>query len=272
MTPQRASQIFDFLTEKKKKPEERLERLLCLPSPKNSPPSRFSSDSVSGESQTCDLPASSDTTSLPIPLSAPDQVSHVDINASSHNGLPLSNNRSLPAHKQPTVVREELDVPTLVTSNTTGQSSRGPRGPRAPSNIPTKVPKANVENWEPAANPVRVRHRRTFAEMSNSKQQGVDVPAQTKATDAFTTVPSRSSRHQSSSRASISMLLDVDQSGKNGKEALANPLSGINTQDKSHSLASTPPCDKENNTTIFDSQLPRTPIRPPGIRAIIDVP
>ncbi|KAH7927299.1 hypothetical protein BV22DRAFT_1061150 [Leucogyrophana mollusca] len=261
MTPQRASQVFGFLTDKKKTsvaPEE----LPHVLNPQNhTPPSRFSSDTAStnSDSKLSDIPPTSDTQASPISQSVSDQQRQSPIAPNLPTNDPLVPLNTRMSEPQVIVHAGPCSLPVIVT-NHTGQSTRGPRGPRALSKIPsirapTSIP--NESSQVERADAPQKNQRQPFGITSNSSDKVPPLPTNRfpKSSDTFTLLPTRPSIRRSSSRSSATSALHPSVS------APALPKHKIKSVPPAES--NTPPRDKENDGI---SQLPKTPLRPPGHR------
>ena len=134
VTPQRASQIFGFLGDKKRAHDGPVSR---LPQLKTTTPNhrRFSAESSISDTthSQISLPRRSNTyTFQPTPPTSQRRFSL----ASDTSKFPPSPTAAVLLPPQP---EDELSIfPQAVISQHTGQSSRGPRGPRLPSKIPSR--------------------------------------------------------------------------------------------------------------------------------------
>lgn len=251
-TPQRASQIFGFLADKKIAPDERPSR---LPTRKITPPSQTFSDFASTNAQRPDIPFLRDT-----------QLPEPSAELSLQFAPPPS--QSVPALQADTA-REEPEPVTINhtgQSSSSGQSSRCPQGPRALTKIPSrsKSPAQRLRRDEvppvPEINAQGTPSRPALGEKSNADDRypGFVTP--------YTT------RRQLSSRSKV-VGLDADSQppapAQNGLSlysfASAPSLAKNQSKVKSSSPAHTPPQDKENDVTSRLPQ-PKTPIRPFSFR------
>ncbi|KAG2132788.1 hypothetical protein DEU56DRAFT_889162 [Suillus clintonianus] len=268
MTSQRASQIFGFLADKKKIPEERPSR---LPTRKVTSLSRVMSDLASNGVE----PPLSDT-QLSEPIHAEITSQLVFPPSQSMPAAPVLNEE--PPHHIVHTESEPVIINHTGQSSSSGQSSRGPRGPR----VLTKSPSRSKSN------PSQPRLQDTFPPLPEIKAQGTSPrPAFREKSNAdarhpgFATIISgdpaasipASSRPRSSPR-SKTIDLNADNQppilARNGSSLHSFASASFPAKNKSKveasSSAQTTPRDKENDAT---SQLPqpKTPLRPFGFRA-----
>lgn len=148
MTPQKASEIFSFLTERKKALE--LPPLPRLPQIKATP-------DVSPESPQLDTHHTRmpryNSTRIPRSISPP---AH---RRSSTISSPIKTNHSLSiavASQLRDDAHETTKLPPRIATHSTGRSTRGPRGPRTPSKLPSRSVNRVPSTGTPGTNGVRV--------------------------------------------------------------------------------------------------------------------
>lgn len=130
MSPQKASEIFGFLVERKKTlelpPSSQLPQIKAIPD--------FSSESPQLETQYTRMPRYN-STRIPRSISPPTH------RRSSTISSPLRANPSLStavASKPRDDMHQTVKSPLPIATHSTGQSTRGPRGPRAPAKLPSR--------------------------------------------------------------------------------------------------------------------------------------
>ncbi|KAG1739988.1 hypothetical protein EDB19DRAFT_1977386 [Suillus lakei] len=264
MSHQRASQIFGFLADKKKIPEQRPSR---LPTRHVTPPSHVMLDLAFNDVQ----PLLSDTR-------LPESVHDSQLVPPSLQSIPIAPalNEELPHH----IVHTESE-PVVINhtgqSSSSEQSSRGPCGPRALSKIPSRSKSNPSQPWLqdtvpplPEIKAEGTSSRPAFGEKSNADARYPGF-ATIISGDGASLIPA-SPRPRSSQRSKIIDLNDDSQSpilARNGSSlhAFASAPSFAKNKSKVETSSSTPtpPRDKENDVT---SQLPqpKTPLRPFGFR------
>ncbi|KAG6331404.1 hypothetical protein ID866_7682 [Astraeus odoratus] len=134
MTPQKASEIFGFLTERRESQEVRLPSRLPQPKPT---PSRFSPEPQQVDIHgNVNIPRRSST-------HIPQSVSPPTHRRSSTISYQVKTGRALPAvpiqQRRQDDVNRNVRPPSVIALQHTGQSARGPRGPRAPSHVPPRA-------------------------------------------------------------------------------------------------------------------------------------
>lgn len=127
MTPQKASEIFGFLAERKKTPEPLLPSR--LPQPKST--SRFSPEPLHVDNYRFDIPRRN-SAHIPRTISPPSHRRSSTI--SSPTKANPAGSIAAVQHQLRGDAHRSKPLP-VVTENHTGQSGRGPRGPRAPHKI-----------------------------------------------------------------------------------------------------------------------------------------
>ncbi|OAX43982.1 hypothetical protein K503DRAFT_707462, partial [Rhizopogon vinicolor AM-OR11-026] len=252
MTPQRASQIFGFLADKKIAPEERPSK---LPTRTITPPSHTLSSLAHP-----DIPRLSDTQP---PKPSPEITSQLV--------FPFS--QSVPAARVEilhSTAQEELQPVTVDytgQSSNSGQSSRGPRGPRALTKMPSRS-NSNPAQPElqdnvppvPDINAQGTSCRPAFGETSNADDRYPSF-ATFSSKDAVPSIPPYTSRQRSTPRSKVVDLNADSQLSAPARNsslrhsfASAPSLAKNKSKVKSSPPARTPPQDKEN---VITSRLPQ---------------
>lgn len=258
MIPQRASQIFGFLADKKMISEERPSR---LPTRKITPPSRTLFDLASTNAQ------------LP-------NITHLCDTQSPESSTEMASQPMLPPSQSAPTGRVELLHPTAheelepLTIDHTGQSSRGPRGPRAVTKIPSrsKSDPAQLQDSPPLVPDINVQDnscRPAFGEKSNADDR---YPAFVTVIgeNGVTSIPPYISRQTPRSKVvhlnADSQLPTLARNSSLPHFFASSPsLAKNKSKVKSPSTADAPLHDKENDITSRPPQ-PKTPIRPFGFR------
>jgi len=243
--PQRASQIFGFLVDRKMTPEERPSR---LPMRKITPPPHTLSDVTSTNAQHPHTP-SCDTQPPMFPSSQSVPTAVVEL-------------------LHPTAHEES----ELLIMNHTGQSGRGPRGPRALTKIPS-LPKSNPAQPQdmvpvvPETNDQDTSCRPTFGEKSNVDDRYPSFLGSTgentgPSISSYT--PRRTSRSKIVNLNADSQLPMLTWNSSSRHSCPSPSLSKNKLKAKSPPFTDTPH-NKENDITSRLPQ-PKTPIRPLSFR------
>ncbi|KAH7913828.1 hypothetical protein BJ138DRAFT_1171030 [Hygrophoropsis aurantiaca] len=255
MTPQRASQIFGFLTDKKK---------ASVAPPEDQPLYKLSSSTapIRTTPDVPDIPPNSDTLTFSVPQSTRQDLElprpDLPMNETLVSHATGANAHTITVHAGPSM------LPVIVT-NHTGQSIRAPRGPRALSKTPSvKIPDSNegrMSSEGSQKNHIGEQSQKPYPRpsltMSNSTDIVPPLPTNrfTKSNDVFTLLPTRPSIRRSSSRSSATSSLHPSISAPALHKHRMKPVPPIESN--------TPPQDKENERV---SQLPKTPKHLPGHR------
>lgn len=253
MTPQKASEIFGFLTERKKVPESRPPFL--HPQSKSTPRLRPDSPPYNYPSRIprCDTRAPRSTPS-------PTQLRFSIVDTRESPGLVSST----------TVVGNGVDDPPLelpnphqpITVQNTGHSGRGPRGPRALSTIPllasSGVPSVAAEGIVPASG-------------SDAELRPTDKPATIRSalgakSNASALYPSpactpATKSHIPKLRTTSDSTVASVGSMKEGRASSTSP-----TMTSASPPRALPINASSGNNTVSILPLPVTPVRPPGFR------
>ncbi|KAF9240707.1 hypothetical protein BU15DRAFT_73933 [Melanogaster broomeanus] len=264
MTPQRASQIFGFLADKKKAPDGPPSRLpqLKTTTPHNRQPSV---ESVTSDTQHSNTPLRRCSgTHIPQPVSPTSQRRFSDPGGSIPPSPPAA------TFSQPQYQDEESSHLPVVTTNQTGQSSRGPRGPRPPSTIASRlslgpsqitlpVPFGNNNICATTELPTAARPALGTKSNSSSKYAGIAAKPQsqipTLRSASGSSIHSTEVKQNGDTHSVPRSTSSLHSSQAKNKAAMTDPPLPINT----------PTRDKEN-AVISRLPQPVTPVRPFGFR------
>ncbi|KIK96051.1 hypothetical protein PAXRUDRAFT_826403 [Paxillus rubicundulus Ve08.2h10] len=274
MTPQRASQIFGFLTDKKKAPDtppSRLPQLKTTPSHYR----RFSAESFT-----------SDTHHSSILLNRTRSHNSKPISPISQQPFTLASDAIASGPPSPTAVTffqprshdaESRPLPVVAT-NHTGHSSRGPRGPRAPSNIGSRLSAGPSQIALPVPFGDNKVYSTTELPTATRPPLGEKSGAGNKCTEMIAAKHSeRHSQIPTLRTASGSSIRSTEVKKVDGIHSVPRPASlrssaSASAQAKTKLAVTNPPLptntstqDKENDVM---SRLPQpvTPMRPSGFR------
>ncbi|KAF9218956.1 hypothetical protein BS17DRAFT_790277 [Gyrodon lividus] len=270
MTPQRASQIFGFLTDKKKAPDAPPSRLPQLKTT-TSHCRRFSAESFTSDTHHSNIPLPRRSSiHIPQPVS-PTSQRRLTLTSDASGSAPPSPTAT--SFSQPQSHDEESRPLRVVATNHTGHSSRGPRGPRAPSKIlsrlsagPSQIalPVPFGDNKVYTATELVTVTPPTLGEQSNAYSKYTGIAA-AKPSETHSQIPTLRTASGSSIRSTeVKKDCDIRSVARNASSLSASTL----VQAKSKPAVTEPPPlintrtqDKENDVT---SRLPQpvTPIRP----------
>ncbi|KAH7890795.1 hypothetical protein F5I97DRAFT_1946834 [Phlebopus sp. FC_14] len=266
-TPQRASQIFGFLTDKKKVSSGSPSRL-----PQLKAPPRFPSDSLQTDIPQSNIPR---RTSIHVPQSvSPITQQCFSPPSDAIKAGPPSPTMTATCNN----VHDDLRTPPLVV-NLTGQSGRVPRGPRAPSKIPSRsstgllpavlsLPAA--ENETHAADEQLTGFRSALGEKSNA---GIDCRATARSNEARCSAPySQIPKLRTASGSSVSSTGSRKESDGTPATRGTSPLYSADSAKPGpakvpiETLSSTSALGEKENDVRSRLLQPSTPVRAFGHR------